>query len=96
MATTLQSHFDEFDSGVVTESGFRALQDAEGYGSASSIGAASACIAKLGICISKKSLSLYIPGEGPRSVISSDGFKEWCEKYLPVSYKEFLSRSGRS
>jgi hypothetical protein len=40
MTDTLQFHALEFDDGVVTESGFRALLDAEVYGAASSIGEA--------------------------------------------------------
>jgi hypothetical protein len=44
---TLQSHEEEFESGTVTESGYAAIADAEGYGAASSIGAGSVSINKL-------------------------------------------------
>ena len=43
---TLQSHEEEFEAGTVTESGYAALDDAEGYGAASSVGSGSVSIDK--------------------------------------------------
>ena len=95
MTDTLQFHALEFDDGVVTESGFRALLDAEVYGAASSIGAAGNCVARLRSCLDKCPLSLFVPGVGLRSVTSNEGFKDWCQQYLHLSYQAFLRRDDQ-
>jgi len=95
MSDTIQSHILEFESGVVTASGFKVLDDAEAYGAAASIGAASACIARLWHCLEKHSLSLFVPGAGSISVTTAGELKDWCEQYLPLSSDEFLRRSAQ-
>jgi hypothetical protein len=93
---TLQSHTTEYKQGVVSKPGFEALDDAEGYDAASSIGACSASLAHLWCAIREgKTLKLFRPDEELLITISEIDLHAWCTKYFHVSYNEYLRRIKR-
>ncbi|WP_144394628.1 hypothetical protein [Pleionea sediminis] len=88
---TLQSHEDEFDAGEVTESGFAAINDAEGYGAASSIGAGSVSIAKIWKAFRLgKSLKLYSKNKHIVKPETESELTSWFEQHFPACYGEYL------
>lgn len=90
---TLQSHKEEFESGTVTESGFAAIDDAEAYGAASSIGAGSASIEMVWHAFEKgESLSLYSKDKSVCRPETKDQLVAWCKANFPACYNEFLRR----
>ncbi len=91
---TLQSHREEFESGIVTKSGFAAIDDAEGYGAASSIGAGSASLATLWHAFQKgESLSLYSKDQSVCRPKTEEQLADWCKANFPACYGEFRRRS---
>jgi hypothetical protein len=93
---TLQSHTTEFEQGFVSKLGFEALEDAEGYGAASSIGACSASLAHLWCAIRQgKTLKLFRPDEELLITTSEVDLHAWCTKHFHVSYNEYLGRIKR-
>jgi len=90
---TLQSHKQEFESGIVTELGYSAISDAEGYGAASSIGAGSVSIALLWQAFRQgKALSLFCKGQPPLQPKSDSELAKWCEDNFPSCYEEYIRR----
>lgn len=88
---TLQSHKKEFESGIVTESGFAAIDDAEGYGAATTVSAGSGCIAMLwGAFEQGESLSLYSKDKPVCRPKTEEQFAVWCHANFPVCYGEYL------
>ena len=91
---TLQLHQEEFEAGIVTELGFAAIDDAEGYGAASSIGAGSVFIAKLWEAFTAgKALTLH---SKEKSIIQPKTERElanWCEYNFPACFGEYLRRA---
>lgn len=93
---TLQSHEEEFKAGIVTESGFSAINDAEGYGAASSIGAGSVCITSLWSAFRLgKSLRLFYRNKSIILPKTESDLVRWCELHFPVCYEEYLRRAKR-
>jgi hypothetical protein len=93
---TLQSHTIEYEQGFVSELGFAALDEAEGYDAASSIGACSASLAHLWRAIREgKTLKLFRPGKELLITISEADLHAWCTKHFQVSYNEYLRRIKR-
>ena len=90
---TLQLHLEDFENGIVTESGFSAIGDAEVYAAASSIGAGSNCISMLWSAFNQgKALSLF---SADKSIIQPKIERElvdWCVKNFPDCYEEYLRR----
>lgn len=90
---TLQSHTTEYKQGLVSKLSFSALDDAEGYGAASSISACSESLAHLWEAISYgQTLKLFRPDGEPLVTTSKTDFHAWCIKYFRVSYDEYLRR----
>ncbi|WP_040576182.1 hypothetical protein [Methylophaga thalassica] len=90
---TLQSHREEFESGIVTESGFAAMDDAEGYGAASTVGAGSASVAMLWRAFEKgESLSLYSKDKSVCRPMTEEQLAVWCKANFPACYGEYLRR----
>jgi hypothetical protein len=91
---TLQSHIEEFSKGIVTELGYAALADAEGYGAASSIGAGCNTITMLWEAFSfGKPLALYSMDKTVCNPGADAELADWCESNFPSCYGEFLRRS---
>jgi hypothetical protein len=91
---TLQSHKQEFESGIVTELGYAAIADAEGYDAASSVGAGSVSITMLWQAFRQgKSLSLFCKGQSTFQPKSDSELAEWCEDNFPACYGEHLRRA---
>jgi hypothetical protein len=90
---TLQSHTQEFEGGIVTELGYRAISDAEGYGAASSVGAGSVSITLLWQAFRQgKTISLFCKGQSTLQPKSENELTKWCENNFPLCYKEHLQR----
>ena len=91
---TLQIHTEEFEEAIVTDSGYAAIDDAEGYGAASSIGAGSTCIKKLWLAFNAgKQLSLYSKNKETCQPSTESELIAWCNKNFPACYGEYLRRS---
>tara|TARA_R110000751_G_C13706457_1_gene473937 strand:- start:41 stop:328 length:288 start_codon:yes stop_codon:yes gene_type:complete len=91
---TLQIHEEEFEAGVVTESGFSAIADAEGYGAASSIGAGSVSITRLWRAFRLgKSLKLFSKDKSITQPEAESELSRWCEVHFPACYGEHLRRA---
>lgn len=91
---TLQSHEEEFDAGIVTESGFLAIDDAEGYGAASSIGAGSISITRLWRALRLgKPLELFSKDKSIIQPKTESELARWCEVHFPACYAEHLRRA---
>lgn len=81
---TLAEHIQEYRQGVVSETGFRALADAEVYGSASSIGALEQALAFLWQVLCKQEpLTVQHPRHGRSEIRSTGEFERWCNEYFP-------------
>lgn len=90
---TLELHEEEFEAGNVTQSGYAALNDAEAYGAASSIGAGSVGINKIWQAFRRgRSLSLYCKDKAVCQPNTEDELVEWCGNNFPVCYGEYLRR----
>ena len=90
---TLQSHEEEFESGTVTESGYAAIADAEGYGATSSIGAGSVSINKLWNAFGQgKPLLLYCADKSIFQPNTDGELSKWCENNFPACFGEYLRR----
>ena len=90
---TLQSNTEEFEIGIVTESGFRAIDDAEGYGAASSIGAGNVSISKLWKAFRQgKMLKLYGKDKATFQPKTENELSDWCKSNFPACYEEYLRR----
>ncbi|MES1947395.1 hypothetical protein C84B14_08602 [Salinisphaera sp. C84B14] len=90
---TLQSHEEEFEAGTVTESGYAALDDAEGYGAASSVGSGSVSIDKVWQAYRQgRSLWLYCKDKLMFQPNTEDELADWCENNFPACYGEYLRR----
>ena len=90
---TLQLHEEEFEAGTVTESGYAAIDDAEGYGAASSIGAGSVSISKIWQAFRQgRSLSLYCKDKSMFQPNTEDELAELCDNHFPACYGEYLRR----
>lgn len=88
---TLQLHEEEFEAGTVTEAGFAAIDDAEGYGAASSIGAGSVSITIIWQAFRQgKPLLLYCKDKSVCQPNTDDELAEWCENNFPACYGEYL------
>ncbi|WP_447553574.1 hypothetical protein [Vreelandella sp. EE22] len=94
--TGLPDHHAAFERGIVTESGFGALCDAEVYGAAASIGAGSACLHMLWQALELHTLLLYTPGGESISVVSHATLAQWCQAYFPDCFSEYLARASRA
>ncbi len=93
---TLQAHLADYDKGFVSELGFSALSDAEGYGAASSIGASGSSIARLWQALENgRVLKLFCREGVTVSAHTEMELKDWCIRYFPLSYSEFLRRAER-
>lgn len=93
---TLQAHHADYDNGFVSEQGFSALSDAEVYGAASSIGASSTCVARLWRALANgRELKLSCREGVTISAHTEMELKDWCTRYFPLSYSEYLSRAQR-
>ncbi|KAA0692490.1 hypothetical protein DT594_16195 [Halopseudomonas laoshanensis] len=91
---TLQSHKEEFASGIVTELGYSAIADAEGYDAASSVGAGSVSITLLWQVFRQgKALSLFRKGRSPLQPHSENELAKWCVDNFPACYEEHLRRA---
>jgi hypothetical protein len=90
---TLKSHKKEFENGIVTELGYAAIADAEGYDAASSVGAGSVCITLLWQAFSQRLvLSLFSKDLTIVQPTSDSELAKWCEDNFPTCYKEHLRR----
>lgn len=90
---TLQSHMQEFESGIVTELGYSAIFDAEAYDAASSVGAGSLSITLLWQAFRQgKALSLFCKGQSPLKPKSESELAQWCQNNFPSCYEEHLRR----
>ena len=90
---TLQLHEHEYAVGTVTESGYAALDEAEGYGAASSIGAGSVVITRIWQAFRQgRSFSLHCKDGSTCQPNTEDELAEWCETHFPACYAEHLRR----
>ncbi len=81
---TLADHESEFSKGLISESGIRALVDAEIYGNVSSIGAMEKSLSIMHTAlVSKGSIEINHPLNGKLYIKSSNEYKAWCEEVLP-------------
>jgi hypothetical protein len=81
---SLADHTEEFQSGLVTEAGFRALADAEVYGNVSSIGALRRCLSVLhSRVVSGHALQIQHPEFGASTVGDLHAFTAWQQQYFP-------------
>lgn len=93
---TLQAHLTDYDNGFVSEQGFSALSDAEAYGAASSIGASGSSIARLWQALANgRDLKLFCREGVTVSAHTEMELKNWCTRYFPLSYSEYLCRAQR-
>ncbi|WP_430455067.1 hypothetical protein [Rheinheimera sp.] len=83
---TLASNSNDYRNGLVSELGFKALSDAEGFDQVSSI---SACAAKLGelksYLVGGGNLVLFVPDREPLSTNKIFEFEDWAKTYFPAS-----------
>jgi hypothetical protein len=83
---TLAKNSNDYRNGLVSELGFRALSDAEGYDQVSSV---SACAARLGelksYLVGGGNLILFVPGGKSMSTNSISEFEHWAKTHFPVS-----------
>jgi hypothetical protein len=93
---TLQVHIPDYDNGFVSELGFSAISDAEAYGAASSIRASGSAIARLWQALANgRDLKLFCREGVTVSAHTEMELKDWCTRYFPISYSEYLRRAER-
>jgi hypothetical protein len=81
---SLQQIDAEFETGLVSEAGFRWLADAEVYGDAASIGALERRLLMLHrTIVTGREITIHHPQTGHSIVRTEKEFSLWCKEYFP-------------